>query len=526
MAALIVAFASCDKPIDPLPDETPEQEQPEQQPEEPVKTELSVSVAKLTLPYTGAQELIRVNSNKPWTADLDADWLTLDKMESDASVTRVTVTASDNLAEEDRTAVITFTAEEEVRTVTVTQECYAEDLAKLQTIPQIYIDVNGQKIADKKNYIKGTVTIKDPEKLYSSSTEQVLHMTKDGIRGRGNSTWSWPKKPYKLKFDDKVSILGFPADKEWCLLANYADLTLVRNITAMHISKLCGFSWTPRMCSVELYLDGKYQGVYNFCEHKKVSDYRVNIEVCEANEGEALTGGYYFELDERSVGEEPYCWETSRMKAPVLFCEPEEPTEAQFAYAKQYFKDFEDALEVGDYSEATGYRKYIDVKSFVDYYIVQELTKNVDGNLRLSSFLTKEVGKKLEMYHMWDFDLTMGVASYFTSSIGNGPENFYIKDSKWYAYLFKDPKFVKEVQDRWAELYPQLAAIPDFIDQQASYLEKAAARNFEVWDVTKLDSSAGWVEYKPKGSWENELEYLKDFYTRRLAWLDSALKKL
>ena len=84
------------------------------------------------------------------------------------------------------------------------------------------------------------------------------------IRGRGNSTWDMPKKPYKVKLESKASILGMPADKEWALLANYADKTLLRNVTAMEISRICGFKWTPRMVSVEVYMNGKYEGVYTF----------------------------------------------------------------------------------------------------------------------------------------------------------------------------------------------------------------------------------------------------------------------
>ena len=522
---VLCALVSCEGPVDLIsPDQDPPgQQKPEDRPDS-VRTELSVNVDDLVLPAEDALEVVRVNANKPWVATYDGGgWLTIDKTESSASVTRIVVTAEDNEELIERKAEITITAEDVVRKVVVTQAAY--DLSRYQNIPHIYIDVNGQKIADKKNYIKGTVIVKDPEKLYSNVEEQILVMTEDGIRGRGNSTWAWPKKPYKLKFDEKVSILGFPADKEWCLLANYADLSLLRNLTAMRLSEICGFSWTPRMCSVEVTLDGKYQGVYNFCEHKKVSKYRVNIEVCEGNECEAVTGGYYFEIDERSVGEDELCWETS-MKVPMLFCDPEEPTEQQWDYVKTYFNDFEAALNRGDYSEETGYPKYIDVKSFVDYYIVQELTKNIDGNLRLSSFLTKEIGKKLEMYHMWDFDLTMGVSGYFDGTVGNGPKNFYIKNYGWYPYLFKDRNFVKRVQDRWNELYPQLTAIPAFIDRQARCLEKAAERNFQVWPVGSLDASAGWIKYTPQGSWQAELEYLKGFYTARLAWLDSALKAL
>ena len=392
-------------------------------------------------------------------------------------------------------------------------------LTRLQNIPHIYIDTKNVPINSKENYVEGTITVKDPEKLYSDVEEFTAPMS---IRGRGNSTWGFPKKPWKVKLKEKASILGMPADKEWCLLANFADKTLVRNITAMKLSEICGFSWTPRMCSVEVTLNGAYQGVYTFCEHKKVSKDRVNIDLIgeNDNEGEAVTGGYYLEIEEAQ--DEDVCWST-RMAVPMMFSDPSNPTEQQQEYVKGLFFDFEQTLWDRDYSEETGYRKYIDVKSFIDYFIVQELTKNIDGNLRKSTFLTKEIGKKLEMYHVWDFDLTLGNAGYFPAEVGNGYDNFWIKDQRWYHYLFKDPVFVAEVKERWNELYPQLQEVTPFISQQTLYLEKAAARNFGRWDINE---TVGWVNVQPYGSYEAEVEYLKGFYTRRLGWLHLEINKL
>ena len=495
--------------------------------QEESKAELSINREDIQLAGVGASSTFTIKATTAWTIKADAEWVLINP--SSGTITGkevpVIVTAEDNPGRNERKAAILIKAGNQTRAIRVTQAgaplvLDAETLRK-QNIPHIYINVNGQSIADKKTYIKGIVTVKDPEKLYSDEAEQVLEMTKDGIRGRGNSTWSWPKKPYKLKFDTKVSILGFPADKEWCLLANYSDRTLLRNITAMRLSEICGFGWTPRMRTVEVTLDNKYLGVYNFSEHKKVSSDRVNIDVVEGDAD--VTGGYYFEIDQRSVGEEDYCWETE-MSIPILVAEPEEPTEAQYEYVKQYFADFEAALKALDYTEATGYRKYIDVKSFIDYYIVQELTKNIDGNLRLSSFLTKEKGKKLEMYHLWDFDLTMGNCGYFDSTVGNGPQNFYIKNSGWYKYLFRDKEFVKELQARWTELYPKFQEIPDFIEKEAIIIEKARIRNFKPWDITKNDID--WVKMPNKGSYDAELQYFLIFYTTRLEWLNTQLMKL
>ena len=403
------------------------------------------------------------------------------------------------------------------------------ELARKQTIPVVRILTDGGAgIYDKQNYVPGTITIEDPVRMYSDDT---LFVSRMGIRGRGNSTWSWEKKPWKVKLEDKAGILGMPKDKEWALLANYADRTLLRNIVAMKLSEICGFSWTPRIRSVEVYLNDDYQGVYSICEHKKVSSDRVDIDVIEetVTEGDALTGGYYLEMEENQ--DETTCWWTA-MGVPMMFSEPEVPNEAQYAYVTGLIDEFETVLRSEGFADSlTGYAAYIDVPSFINYFIVQELTKNVDGNLRKSSFITKERGKKMEMYHLWDFDLTLGNCGYFDWRVGNGPENFWVRDyasnstygGGWFWYLFRDPAFVEAVRERWNELMPELESIPYFIDDQALSLEKAAERNFQKWDI---NASVDWVMFPSLGSYEAEVKYLKDFYTARLGWLDRELKKL
>lgn len=389
-----------------------------------------------------------------------------------------------------------------------------EELARRQNIPVVRIATDGGAgIYDKKNYVPGVITVSDPEKLYSDVAEFSAKM---GIRGRGNSTWGWPKKPWKVKLESKAEILGMPADKEWALLANYADRTLLRNVVAMKLSEICGFSWTPRMRSVEVYLNGEYLGVYTFCEHKKISSDRVDIDKDTA---------VYLEIEENL--DETTVWRTS-MGVPMMFSEPEAPSAEQFEYIRKLFDDFEAALHSSDVSS---YEEYVDVGSFIDYYIVQELTKNVDGNFRKSTFLTKEVGKKLEMYHLWDFDLTLGNCGYFDWRVGNGPDKFWIKDfasnctpgENWANLMMMDPEFINKLQNRWNELMPEFEKIPDFIDKQVLYLDKAQARNFQRWSINE---SVDWVMFPSLGSYEKEVDYLKEFYTERLEWLDKELNKL
>ena len=388
------------------------------------------------------------------------------------------------------------------------------DMARRQNIPVIYIDTKGAGIYDKENYVDGTITIKDPHKLYSDVAEFSAAM---GIRGRGNSTWSFPKKPYKVKLKEKASIFGMGADKEWALLANYSDRTLMRNILAMKLSEICGFAWTPHMYSVHVYLNNKYQGVYTLCEHKKVHKDRVDIDLD--------TGDVYLEIEQQQ--DETTCWWTG-MGVPMMFSEPEEPSEELLAEVKKWFSDFEAAL-YSDYlaDPEKGYAAYIDVDSFIDYYIVQELAKNTDGNLRKSSFITKKKGGKLVMCHLWDFDLTFGNGG----GLLHDPEGFFIKDfnpgwqigDNWFNRMMKDPAFVDRLQARWNELYPQFQSMVDFINEQAFVLDKAQQDNFSVWSIWE---SVDWVDCPSLGSYEAEVEFLKDFYTRRLDWMSRELNRL
>ncbi len=389
---------------------------------------------------------------------------------------------------------------------------------KPKSIPTVRLFTDGKAlIRDKENYVNGSVRVEDPACIYSADT---LYEGRMRIRGRGNSTWGMPKKPYKIKLDEKASLLGMPKDKEWCLLANYSDKTLLRNITAMEVSRILDMAWTPRMRSVDVYLNDEYLGCYTLSEHKKVAAARVDIDTDE--------GDVYLEIEENQ--DEPRCFWTG-MGVPIMFSDPDEPDDALFDSTVKYFEEFEAALQANDFTDPEkGYAAYIDVDSFVNYYIIQELVKNVDGNLRKSSFLTRSPGGKMVMYHVWDFDLALGNCDYFDAAVGCGYTGFFIKDYGswgrnwgWYPRLFSDPAFVDKVQARWKEVLPQLKNVPDFIDVQRTLLYGAEERNFERWDIL---NRYVWPNAKVLGTYAAELNYLKTFYTGRLNWLDTNLMRL
>jgi hypothetical protein len=164
-------------------------------------------------------------------------------------------------------------------------------------IPVVTIETeNHATINDKENYINCSVIINDDGKLYTDGTP---FSGSGRIRGRGNSTWIMPKKPYKIKLDNKAKLLGMSTDNEWVLLANYSDRSLLRNSTAFEISRIVGMDWTPRSRNVELYLNNTYLGVYQLAEHVKVSEERCNLNLVDvsATETADLQADYLMELD-------------------------------------------------------------------------------------------------------------------------------------------------------------------------------------------------------------------------------------
>jgi hypothetical protein len=416
-----------------------------------------------------------------------------------------------------------------------TQKTYTVRMSvpAIPRLPIIRINTeNSYPILDKKNYIPGKVVIEDPDGAYWDTPKHEVTITDNGVRGSGNSTWDMPKKPYKIKFDEKISIFGLGEDKEWVLLANYADKTLLRNVVAMKLSEIVGMTWTPSMLPVELYLNDEYMGCYTFSEHKKVSKHRVDLDIVgdSDNSGDAVTGDYYMEIEQNM--DETTCFRTSICGIPMMFSDPEVPTAAQYDYIVGYFYEAEGALMGSNFTDpASGWQKYIDIESFAKAYIVNELTKNIDGNMRKSSFITKEKGKKLEMYHLWDYDLTLGNCNYLDDEFGatDGPEGWFIKDfsclpyihgwyhTNWYTRLTDDPAFCAKVKEIWNAHHEELSSIPEFIDLKAMIMEDAQKRNFRKWNI--LNTSV-WPNVVVKGSYAGEVDYLKDYYTKRFNWLD------
>ena len=401
----------------------------------------------------------------------------------------------------------------------------AEFEAQVFTVPKVFLTHSSDRIH--KSYpIDGNIVIEDPDCHYSDVARLESKTT---IQGRGNSTWDMPKKPFKIKLETQQKLLGMPANRDWVFLANYSDKSLLRNALGMKISSILKMDWTPRYRIVELWINGEYQGVYNVFEKKEVTKNKVNIDLA--------AGDCYLELEQNL--DETTNFYTGRCGVPVQFKEPEIPSDAQLNSVKACFNNFENALWGSSFKDpAKGYAAYIDVDSFIDNYIIHELAKDIDGNIRKSSFLSwSGTTHKIRFCHVWDFDLSFGNANYFPWDMNdcqgepNGPYGWWIKDygsnstkgNGWYDRLFQDPAFVSAVQDRWAEVFPELKRMPEYLEKLVKEMGDAPERNFKKWDIL---GTYVWPNVKVTGSYEGEIRYLVDFYTKRLEWLDSKLYTL
>lgn len=302
------------------------------------------------------------------------------------------------------------------------------------------------------------------------------------IRGRGNSTWGYEKKPYNIKFDKKQEVMGMPKHKRWCLLANYMDRTLLRNRVAYYLAEQTSLAWTPRCEFVELILNGEHLGSYLVAEHIKVDENRVNITEMEPtdNSGDAITGGYMLELDFHFDNEWQW-YGASGTPFAVKYPEEEDLTTQQLEWIKSYITEVESVLYGAIFADPqNGYAKYIDMQSFVDYWLIYEICVNHELANPGSVYLTKERNGKLKAGPVWDFD--WGTFSYNASP--QAQWNLFMTGAWWYSRLFKDEKFMTLASERWAVLKPKFMTVFNFIDEQSDYIQRSWYKNFGIWSIS------------------------------------------
>jgi hypothetical protein len=358
-------------------------------------------------------------------------------------------------------------------------------------------------------------------KLHDGKKQQQQGLVCSGnldIKGRGNTSWSFEKKPYSLKLEDghKTALLGMPAHRRWVLLANSADKTLLRNELAFKIGQLFdGLKWTPHAEQVELFFNDEYRGVYLLTEHLKIDNHRVNVPKISDTEP---NGGYLLELL-NGLAEEP-CFQTNNGKI-INIKDPNDNIDA----VKNSIKNTVNTAEASVYAAAaanTSYRQYFDVPSIVDFILVNEIVKNRDVDWGSVYFYYNPAEVKFFFGPLWDFDIAFGNAT--PGEEAYKPERFTARPCTiWLKHLFNDPELGEQVKARWAQKSAEVHAMLDYLNQATAYIDNAQQRNFERWNVM---NEFIWPNLPIQGSYEAEVEFVRNYFTQRLEWLDANIQNI
>ena len=373
------------------------------------------------------------------------------------------------------------------------------------------LDPCTEVITTKTDYVNGTMTFRDRD---GGAPKAVVAR----LRVRGNSTASIARKrPYKVKLDTSASLLGMPKSKDWVLLANHFDRSMLRNDVAMRAARMLGVPWAPRLESVDLRINGRLCGVYQFGEGIEAEDGRV-----ELNDGDTL-----LEADTNDDTDPQF--RTDRgLRVFLKDGETSHPDRVADA-----FQEVEDLLYDESFPE-NGYRDRIDVDSFVTMYLVNELTKNLDAGFRNSVYLVMRADGTLAMGPPWDYDVSQGLFDLGYAGDLHQPTGWWIgrlfhplfPDDAWrqallpsqlwnepgghyYNRLLTDPWFVEQVRDRWREASPALATLAGHVDAESVRLLDSAAANF----TPREDGGAGqlvWAAPEEIGSWTPMLRFASE----------------
>jgi hypothetical protein len=368
------------------------------------------------------------------------------------------------------------------------------------------------------------------------------------IEKRGSSSNSFPMKSYGLEtrgpdsVNYNVSLFDWPSDNDWILYAPYTDKSLIRNVLTYDLGRQMG-QYAPRTKLCEVILNGSYIGVYVLMERIKINPGRVNVDPLLYTDtlDNHLTGGYIFKVDKTTAGgviawTSPYTAQAPST-GPMYYQMHDPELDAlhpdQFNYIKNYVNNWETALKGVNFANPQiGFRAFSDEQSFIDFFIVNELSKNVDG-YRISTFLHKKrvsEGGKIHAGPLWDFNLGWGNANYcqggqttgweinFNSVCqGNGPN----MNPFWFNRMLQDSVFANNLNCRWSYLRTNILSdekLTNYIDSLGSILVEPAERNYDRWPILGVYV---WPNNFIGNTYQEELTYMKNWILARAAWMDA-----
>lgn len=421
-------------------------------------------------------------------------------------------------------------------------------------LPIVILNTNGQVIPDEPKISAQMQVIDQGPSQINQLSDPPNHFNGHiGIEIRGStSNWFSDKKPYAVEIRDAAGndldfpLLGMPPGSDWAFLAPFNDKSLVRDAFMLGLARDV-MPWASRCRFVELVLNGQYEGVYLVAEKIKRDKDRVDIAKLKADDlaGDSLTGGYILKID-KTTGAVNEGWTSPYLHAPgawqttlwqVEYPKPVDLQPAQKAYIQQWVTGFEAAMRTPDFADTTiGYPKYIDVESFLDFTLLNELAKCVDA-YRISTFLYKDKDSKDPRLHagpLWDFNIALGNATYCTAESPQGwiiDFNEFCPDDQWiiqfwWRKMWEDPMYRRRLQDRWTELRAgplSNARVFHLLDSLTSTVQEAQVRNFQRWPVL---NTWVWPNVFCCGTYTEHTDFLWSWIVQRLQWMDNTAQTL
>ena len=369
---------------------------------------------------------------------------------------------------------------------------------------------DGAKIKSKEEYVNCSVSLSETE------SEFAFENLEAGIRGRGNTTWwAYPKKPYRIKFSEKTSIFGEKANKSWVLLALYNDFSLSKDRLAFTIADAIGTDvFVPSYNYVELYINGKYNGIYLMTDQVDENKGRggVKEDFTEAD----VEVPFLVELDSyaREEGEEDVAWfSVANRDYTVKYPEADERyNDAQFLYIKNYIKEF-DALTRKPGVTMAELSEYVDMQSFIDFFIVQEVMGQIDINYK-SVYMHKAIGEKMKIGPVWDFDWSAQGTDAWLTSRNVYKDNFegLRSTDNWFSYLYSGSlEFRNALSNRYKEVREKIVLAIDEVERGKEDISRAAEKDWLMWHPFRI--------YEGYDKRFDELIY---WCRNRILWLDTA----
>ncbi len=423
---------------------------------------------------------------------------------------------------------------------------YAQINLTSSALPIIKIDTQGQIIRDEPKITARMDVYYNGEGELNSISDSSLHY--DGFIGieiRGSSTQRFPKKSFTVETRDSSGsnrnfpLLGLPDENDWVLYAPYSDKSLLRNFLAYKLYADMGH-YAPGTRFCEVIINDVYQGVYVLTEKIKRDDERVNISrLREQDTTDAqLTGGYILQID-RPDGTgwisdiPPFDGADQKIYYQVVYPNQNEIQDVQFNYIKSVISEFETDLKKENYdAAANSFIRRFDINAFVDYVIINELSRNVDA-YRLSTFLYKDRDDRDGRIHIgpvWDYNLAFGNADYYR---GQATDRWHLNLSHqddfqppfWIKKLWNDKLIFNMICARWDELRTdilQSSTLTSFINDNSTEIRPAVDRNFIKWNILGIKV---WPNPYIHNSYDNEIKYLVDWIIERCEWIDENIDK-